>query len=392
MTFNFDQIIDRNHTSSVKFDGRQGYFATADVLPMWVADMDFAAPEVVTRALQERAAHPVYGYTLYPDELYDALMGWLQRRFGWQVKREWIMWSPGVVPSLFACVRAFTQPGEPVIVQPPVYFPFFSAVTQNERRLVQNPLALRQDRYHINFEQLEQQARAAKLMLLCTPHNPVGRVWTPDELQQVLEIARRNDVLVLADEIHADLVYPDSRHIPLAQLAGNDPHVITAVAPSKTFNIPGLGLSALIVPAAEQRAALADVFNSLHVSASNPFSVAAFAAAYNGGETWLDALMAYLDETRSFVAAYLAEHLPQIRLIWPEGTYLLWLDCRGLGLDDAALQRFFVEQAQVGMNPGTVFGEGGSGFMRLNIGAPRAVVRQALEQIHAAWLNESKLK
>ncbi len=392
MTFNFDQIIDRSHSASVKFDGRQGYFGTTDVLPMWVADMDFAAPEVVTRALQERAAHPVYGYTLYPDELYDALIGWLQRRFGWQVKREWIVWSPGVVPSLFACVRAFTQPGEPVIVQPPVYFPFFSAVTQNERRLVQNPLALRQDRYHINFEQLEQQAGTAKLMLLCTPHNPVGRVWTQDELQQVLEIARRNDVLVLADEIHADLVYPDSRHIPLAQLAGNDPHVITAVAPSKTFNIPGLGLSALIVPAAEQRAALAGVFNSLHVSASNPFSVAAFAAAYNGGETWLDALMAYLDETRSFVAAYLAEHLPQIRLIWPEGTYLLWLDCRGLGLDDAALQRFFVEQAQVGMNPGTVFGEGGSGFMRLNIGTPRAVVRQALEQIHAAWLNESKLK
>lgn len=392
MTFNFDQIIDRNHTSSVKFGGRKGYFGTADVLPMWVADMDFAAPEAVTRALQERAAHPVYGYTLYPDELYDALIGWLQRRFGWQVKREWIMWSPGVVPSLFACVRAFTKPGEPVIVQPPVYFPFFSAVTQNERFLMQNPLELRQDRYHINFEQLEEQTRTAKLMLLCTPHNPVGRVWSQDELQQVLDIARQHEVLVLADEIHADLVYPDSRHIPLAQLAGNDPHVITAVAPSKTFNIPGLGLSAMIVPEAEQRAALADVFNSLHVSASNPFSVAAFAAAYNEGEAWLDALMCYLDETRSFVAAYLAEHLPQIRLIWPEGTYLLWLDCRQLGLDDAALKRFFVELAKVGMSPGTVFGDGGSGFMRLNIGAPRAVVRQALEQIHAAWLNESKLK
>ncbi len=389
MTFNFDQIIDRNHTSSVKFDGRKGYFGTEDVLPMWVADMDFAAPEAVTRALQARAGHPVYGYTLYPDELYDALTGWLQRRFGWQVKREWIMWSPGVVPSLFATVRAFTQPGEAVIVQPPVYFPFFSAVTQNERLLLQNPLELRQDRYHINFEELEQQAKTAKLMLLCTPHNPVGRVWSEQELQQVLEIARRNDVLVLADEIHADLVYPDSRHIPLAQLAENDPRVMTAVAPSKTFNIPGLGLSALIVPEAEQRAALAGVFNSLHVSASNPFSVAAFCAAYNEGEAWLDGLMQYLDETRSLVSAYLAEHLPQIRLIWPEGTYLLWLDCRGLGMDDAALKQFFVEQAKLGMNPGTVFGEGGSGFMRLNIGAPRTAVRQALEQIRTAWLRHS---
>lgn len=381
MTFNFDQVIDRNGTSSVKYDGRQSYFGTSDVLPMWVADMDFAAPEAVTKALRTRAAHPVYGYTQYPDSVYAALIGWLQRRFGWDIRQEWVIWSPGVVPSLFAAVQAFTQPGDSVIVQPPVYFPFFSAVTHSERKLLLNPLQLEQGRYRINFEQLEQQAKTAKLMLLCSPHNPVGRVWSRDELQTLLEIARHHNMLILSDEIHADLVYPENRHIPLAQLAGKDSRVITTVAPSKTFNIPGLGLSAMIVPDAEQRLALKYVFDSLHVSASNPFSVAAFEAAYNHGDAWLEALMLYLQETRRQVAQFLAQRLPQIRLIGSEGTYLLWLDCRALELDDAALQQLFVQQAKVGMSPGTAFGVGGSGFMRLNIGAPRAVVMQALSQI-----------
>lgn len=381
MTFNFDQVIDRNGTSSVKYDGRQSYFGTSDVLPMWVADMDFAAPEAVTKALRTRAAHPVYGYTQYPDSVYAALIGWLQRRFGWDIRQEWVIWSPGVVPSLFAAVQAFTRPGDSVIVQPPVYFPFFSAVTHSERKLLLNPLQLEQGRYRINFEQLEQQAKTAKLMLLCSPHNPVGRVWSRDELQTLLEIARHHNMLILSDEIHADLVYPENRHIPLAQLAGKDSRVITAVAPSKTFNIPGLGLSAMIVPDAEQRLALKYVFDSLHVSASNPFSVAAFEAAYNHGDAWLEALMLYLQETRRQVAQFLAQRLPQIRLIGSEGTYLLWLDCRALELDDAALQQLFVQQAKVGMSPGTAFGVGGSGFMRLNIGAPRAVVMQALSQI-----------
>ncbi|BCB27804.1 aminotransferase [Sulfurimicrobium lacus] len=385
MSFDFDRAIDRNGTASVKHDGCAGYFGTPDVLPMWVADMDFAAPEAVTRALAARAAHPVYGYTFYPDDLYEALSAWLQKRHGWQVERDWVIMAPGVVPSLHAAVLAFAAPGEAVVVQPPVYFPFFSAVTDTGRKLVLNPLRLENGRYAIDFEQLERcAADGARLLLLCSPHNPVGRVWTPDELRETLHIARRHGMTVLSDEIHADLVYPGERHTALATLAQAGDTLVTAVAPSKTFNIPGLGLSCLIVPDPAQRTALRKVFATLALGHSNPFSIAAFEAAYRDGEAWLDALLVYLRDSRDFVAAYLAEHLPGIRLIQPEGTYLLWLDCRELGMNDAELKEFFVSTARVGMNPGTVFGAGGSGFMRLNIGAPRRVVAEALVRIRAA--------
>lgn len=383
--FDFDREIPRCGTHSVKHDGRAAYFGTADVLPLWVADMDFAAPEAVTRALAERAAHPVYGYTFYPDELFDALIGWLDKRHGWRVEREWIIMAPGVVPSLHAAAMAFAGPGEGVIVQPPVYYPFFSAVTGTGRDLVLNPLRLRDGGYHIDFAHLEQcAAQGARLLLLCSPHNPVGRVWCRDELAEILRIADRYNLAVLSDEIHADLVYAGQRHIPLANLAGEASQVITAVAPSKTFNIPGMGLSCLIAPNPAHRAALRRVFDSLSLGHSNPFSIAAFTAAYRDGAPWLDSLLAYLEGNRDFVAEHLAANLPDIRLIQPQGTYLLWLDCRGLGLDDAALKQFFVHRARVGMNPGTVFGEGGSGFMRLNIGSPRHVLADALARIRQA--------
>ncbi|HEX5338051.1 MAG TPA: pyridoxal phosphate-dependent aminotransferase [Gallionella sp.] len=385
MSTDFDRDIPRNGTSSVKHDGRAAYFGTPDVVPLWVADMDFAAPEAVTRALAERAAHPVYGYTFYPDSLYDALIAWLKKRHGWTVQREWIVMAPGVVPSLFASVMAFAQQGEGVIVQPPVYFPFFSAVTTNQRRLIQNPLRLDQGRYSMDFVHLERcAAEGARLLLLCSPHNPVGRVWSRAELEEVLRIARRYDMTILSDEIHADLIYPGERHTALATLAGESDKVITAVAPSKTFNIPGLGLSCLIVPDPAQRDALKNVFEMLHMGNTNPFSIAAFEAAYRGGEAWLDSLLVYLRDNRDFVCGYLAAHLPAIRVIPAAGTYLLWLDCRELNLSDAQLRDFFVQQAGVGMNPGTVFGKGGSGFMRLNIASPRHVIAAALARIARA--------
>ena len=382
MSIDFDREIPRSGTCSVKHDGRAAYFGTPDVLPLWVADMDFAAPEAVTRALAERAAHPVYGYTLYPDSLYDALIDWLKKRHGWEVQREWIVMAPGVVPSLFATVMAFAQQGEGVIVQPPVYFPFFSAVTTNQRRLIQNPLRLEHGRYSIDFEGFERcAAQGARLLLLCSPHNPVGRVWDRTELEEVLRIARRYDLVILSDEIHADLVYPGQRHTALATLADGRDKLITAMAPSKTFNVPGLGLSSLIVPDPAHRDALKQAFETLHVGNTNPFSITAFEAAYRGGEAWLDSLLTYLRDTRDFVSDYLATHLPAIQLIQPEGTYLLWLDCRDLGMSDSQLREFFVQQAKVGMSPGNVFGQGGSGFMRLNIAAPRHVIADALERI-----------
>ncbi|TCJ14936.1 putative C-S lyase [Parasulfuritortus cantonensis] len=385
MSFDFDRVVPRADTASVKWDARPGYFGSADVLPMWVADMDFAAPDEVVQALAARAAHPVYGYTLYPDGLFDTLAGWLHQRHGWTIERDWVLWAPGVVPSLFAAVQAFAGPGEGVVLQPPVYHPFFSAITDTGRVIVENPLRLADGRYAMDLDHLERCAAAgARLLLLCSPHNPVGRVWRPDELRAVLDIARRHDMTVLSDEIHHDLVYPGERHHLLATLAGDPSGIVTAVAPSKTFNIPGLGLSALVVPDPERRAALKRVFGQLHVSASNPFSVAAFETAYRVGAPWLDALMAYLAGTRDFVLDFVDRRLPGIRAIRPEGTYLVWLDCRGLGLDDRALADFFVRTARVGMNPGHTFGRGGSGFMRLNVGAPRAVVAEALERIAAA--------
>ncbi|MDO9013110.1 MAG: PatB family C-S lyase [Gallionella sp.] len=385
MSIDFDQQILRNGTSSVKHDGRAAYFGTEEVLPLWVADMDFAAPDAVQRALAERAAHPIYGYTLYPDGMYDALIAWLKKRHGWEVQREWIIMAPGVVPSLFATVMAFAESGEGVIVQPPVYFPFFSAVTANQRRLILNPLRQEAGRYRIDFAHLEQcAADGARLLLLCSPHNPVGRVWDKSELGEILRIARHYDLTILSDEIHADLVYPGQRHTVLATLAGNADKLITAIAPSKTFNIPGLGLSCLIAPDPAQRDALQKVFGSLHTGNHNPFSIAAFEAAYRGGEAWLDSLLIYLRDNRDYVRDYLIRHLPAIRLIEAEGTYLLWLDCRELGMSDAQLRAFFVQQARVGMNPGTAFGAGGGGFMRLNIASPRTVLADALERIRRA--------
>ncbi|KAF0102537.1 MAG: class I and II aminotransferase [bacterium] len=385
-SFDFDRPIPRAGSDSLKWDGRRSYFGTEDVLPMWVADMDFAAPEAVIRALVARAEHPVYGYTLFPDGLYEALIAWMRDRHGWRIERDWILLAPGVVPSLHAAVLAFAAAGEGVIVQPPVYFPFFSSVTTPGRRLIENPLREEAGRYRMDFDHLEQcAARAdARLLLLCSPHNPVGRVWDADELREVLRIARRHGLVVLSDEIHHDLVYRGEKHTPLALLADAAAEVVTAVAPSKTFNIPGLGLSALIVPDAGQRERLRRAFDLLHVSGANPFSIAAFAAAYREGGPWLDALLGYLAQTREAAITFFDEHMPAMRPLRPQGTYLLWLDCRGLGLGDAALRRFFVEEARVGMNPGPVFGTGGEGFMRLNLGAPRSVVMAALERMRSA--------
>ena len=382
MEFDFDKPIAREGTGAVKFDGRQHYFGTTEVTPLWVADMDFAVPECVTRALQQRIHHPIFGYTLYPESLYQSIIDWFQRHHHWKIEREWILMAPGVVPSLFAAVQAVTKEGEGVIVQPPVYFPFFSAVTTANRTIILNPLQLTQNKYTIDFEHLESCAKqGARLLMLCTPHNPVGRVWTEIELQEVLRIARKYNLTILSDDIHADLTYSGVSHTMLGRLANAGDKIITAVAPNKTFNIPGLGLSALIIPHADQRHAIKQVFESLHVSNNNPLSITAFEVAYREGDAWLNALMKYLEVTRDFTENYLAHHIPNIKLIKPEATYLLWLDCRELGMTDAQLRDFFVKQCKIGMNPGTVFGEGGSGFMRMNIGTHRDAIKNALATI-----------
>ena len=390
MKYTFDQIISREGTQSLKYDRKLQTFGTDDVTPMWVADMDFAVPEAVTKALQARASHPIFGYSIAPESVYQALMDWLLAKHDWQVKREWIVLTPGVVPSLNLVVAALTKENQGVIVQPPVYFPFFSAVSNQNRQLIENPLVLQEDdlgnlQYQMDFNQLDDCAKNAKLLMLCSPHNPVGRVWHKDELVQLLAIASKHDLIILADEIHADLVYSNAKHHILSRLAADESQrIITAVSPSKTFNIPGLGLSALIVPNAIHRQAIQSQLNTTGVSVTNPFSVLAFEVAYREGGDWLKALLAYLQDTRDEVVAYVHLHLPKIKVIRPQGTYLIWLDCRKLNLDDDALQRFFIQEAQLGLSPGAMFGSGGEGFMRMNIGTPKANVMAALVRLQRA--------
>ncbi len=402
MTHSFDQIISRESTQSLKYDGRLTTFGTNDVMPMWVADMDFAVPEAITSALQARANHPVFGYTIAPESAYEALMDWLLAKHEWQVQREWIVLTPGVVPSLNLIVAALTAENAGVIVQPPVYFPFFSAVSNQNRRVIENPLLLQDDglgnlHYQMDFAQLVACAKQAKLLLLCSPHNPVGRVWQKDELLTLLAIAKKHDLIILADEIHADLVYANAQHQTLSKLSlesqqspalSEEPHpIITAVSPSKTFNIPGLGLSALIVPNAIHRQAIQSHLTKMGVSVTNPFSLIAFEAAYREGTDWLNALLPYLQNTREEAIAFIQTHLPEINVIRPQGTYLLWLDCRKLKLDEAALNRFFIQEAKLGLSPGAIFGSGGEGFMRMNIGTAKANVMAALTRLKCALAN-----
>ncbi|OUR64773.1 aminotransferase [Methylophaga sp. 42_25_T18] len=381
MTINFDRMIQREQTGSLKHDGRKGYFGKDDVIPLWVADMDFAAPEAVTQALISRAEHPVYGYTLYPDSMFEAMQSWFQQRHNWQIDRRSIVMCPGVVPSLYAVIQGLTKPGDKVIIQPPVYHPFFTTITKSERELVLNPLQLKDGVYQMDLVHFEQcAADGAKLLLLCSPHNPAGRVWQQDELESLLAIAAKYNVTIVSDEIHADLVYPNEQHIPLAAIAG-DVSVVSTVSPSKSFNIPGLGLSAMVINDPEQRRLINGVFESWHISAANPFSISAFEAAYSSGAEWLDQLMIYLDETRNQVVDFVKNNVPAIKVMPSQGTYLLWIDCQELGLADDELRHFFINDAKVGMNPGVTFGEIGSGFMRMNIAAPRQVIMEACQRI-----------
>ncbi|MBD8871590.1 PatB family C-S lyase [Rhodanobacter sp. DHB23] len=385
MSFDFDQPIDRLGSHALKFDGRRQKFGSDEVNPLWVADMDFAAPPCVVETLRERALHPIYGYTQYPESLQQALIGWCMRRYRWHVERDWLVPASGVLAALSAAVQACTAAGDAVIVQPPVYPGLFRAVEDSGRRLLHNPLRETGDRYTMDLAQLEQQARdGARALLLCNPHNPVGRAWMPDELGEVLRIARRHGLTVIADEVHGDLALPGAGYCPLGSLTQADDRVIALLSPGKTFNLQGLGLSMLVASRDDLRVALRRTVVAAHLADANPFDVAAAEAAWREGDAWLDALKLYLGGTRDFVADHTRTRIPSIRLAPAEAGYLLWLDCRALGMDDTALRDFFIRRCKLGLNPGIDFGPGGSGFMRMNIGTPRRNVEAALDAIEAA--------
>ncbi len=385
--YNFDEIVPREGTNCMKYDARAWIFKREDVLPLWVADMDFRTPHFIVDALRKRAAHEIFGYTFRPDSFYASIEGWMKRRHGWNIRREWISFSPGVVAGLSFALEAFSAPGDGVIVQPPVYFPFFEVVKKKHRKVIENPLQLVNGRYTFDFEDLKKKAEGnAKILLLCNPQNPGGMVWTRGELEQLMDVCRENGILVVSDEIHSDLVFNGYRHIPVASLsrkaAGNS---VVLMAPSKTFNVAGLASSVVIIPDKQKFLRYEEVLQAGHLGMGNIFGSVALEAAYSQGDQWLDQLMDYLWENYLFLARFFEKHLPKVRVMQPEATFLVWLDFSQYGMDDKALFRFTVEKARVGLNNGDRFGTGGSGWLRLNFGCPRPVLEEALLRLKNAF-------
>jgi len=386
MQYDFDRVIDRRTTDSIKWSVNEKRFGSHKVISAWVADMDFESPAPVVEALRARAAHGIFGYPIRPAAYYDALINWMRKRHDWAIKAEWLTYSPGVVTGLALAVHAYTQPGDKIIIQPPVYPPFFSVVKNNGRQLVLNPLKFVDGKFRMDLEHLEKQIDAhTKMIILCSPHNPVGRVWTRDELAQLGKLCLRKNILIVSDEIHCDLIFRGYRHIPLATISDELAQItITCVAPSKTFNIPGLYTAAAIIPNGRLRAQFNTVRENLGLEGANIFGIAGFEAAYRAGEEWLDQLLEYLQGNLEFLLDYFDKSIPRIKPIRPEGTYLVWLDCHGLGLGDAALKEWMHKQARVAMNEGHTFGAEGKGFVRLNFGCPRATLGEALQRIEQA--------
>ena len=385
-TYDFDEIIDRRSSDSIKW-ATGLVFGSDEATPMWVADMDFRIPQPVIDALARRAQHGIFGYPVRPASFYQSIANWWQRRHNWTVEKSWIVTAGGVVPSLGLAVLAFTNPGDKIIIQPPVYPPFFDIVENNGRQLVNNPLKTDGKRYEMDFDDLEQKARdqRARLLILCSPHNPVGRVWTADELNRLGEICLKNNLLVISDEIHCDLVFPGHRHIPIASLSPElARNTVSLSAPTKTFNIAGLGAAYALIPDPALRDRFCNQVEALHLSGSNVFGMLSLETAYNQGEEWLDQLLGYLECSLDTLEQFFKERIPRLKVYRPEGTYLVWLDCTGLGLAPDELKRFMVKQAKLGLNDGVPFGPGGQGYMRMNVACPRATLLQALEQLEGA--------
>lgn len=388
----FDVVVPRHNTCSEKWNNLDAVFGTSDVLPMWVADMDFTAPPVVLEAIAKRAAHGVYGYPFRTDGFYQAICSWMQRRHNWTIQPEWILNIPGVVPGISVAIQAFTQPGDKIIIQPPVYPRFFSCVTQSGRQLVENPLIDEGGKYVMNFDQLTQLAREGpKMLVLCNPQNPGGRSWTKAELDTLSQICLEYRIILVSDEIHGDLIFKGYRHTPLASISPEvAKQTITLTAPTKTFNVAGLSTAVAIVSDEGLRKKLNNVLEVLHINEGNIFGNLALEVAYRHGELWLEELLEYLESNVDYLVQFFAEKIPQIKVSKPECTYLAWLDCRGLGVDAGRLKPFFIKEAKVGLSAGRAFGKPGEGFMRLNFGCPRSILQEGLERIERAVNSRKK--
>ena len=388
MPINFDEIIDRRNTSCLKHDFavERGY--PADILPFWVADMDFHAPAPVIDRLKARAEHGIFGYTQVKDDYFAVLQNWFRTRHDWTVERRDLILTPGVVFAIATAIRAFTKVGDAVLIQQPVYYPFANMIRQNERVIVDNPLRLIEGRYEIDFADFEQKIieHRVKLFILCSPHNPVGRVWTRAELEQIAAVCLRHNVIVVADEIHEEFVRPGFRHIPFASLSEEAAAItVTCTSPSKTFNLAGLQISNIFIRNAQLRRRFKEELSRTGYDEPNTLGLTGAKAAYEHGAEWLTQLLAYIEENYARTKSFLAAHLPKVQIIEPEGTYLLWLDFRAYGLSDEALNEKIIREARLWLDDGPIFGAGGSGFQRINIACPWATLETGLQNLAKAF-------
>lgn len=382
--YNFDEIIDRKGTSCVKYDGlKNAYQGKENLIPLWVADMDFATPDFIVEALKKRCEHPVFGYTFDDDEYYESIQTWLDYKYHWKTEREWISYIPGIVKGIGLAVQCFTQPGDKVIIQPPVYHPFRLVPTHMGREVVYNPLKLEDGVYKMDFEQLESLIdKDCKMLILSNPHNPGGVVWEKEALVKLAQICSAHGILVISDEIHAEMTYPQFRHHPFATVSEEAAACsVTFMAPSKTFNIAGIVSSYALVPDNRIRERFYSFLEAGELNAGTIFAFTATKAAYTYGAEWLQQMRSYVIENVNFVDEYLKKNIPQIKVYRPQASFLVWLDCRELKLTQPELVQLFEDKAGLALNDGTMFGKEGEGFMRLNIGCPRSILNQALESL-----------
>ncbi|MDO9152094.1 MAG: PatB family C-S lyase, partial [Paludibacter sp.] len=387
MKYNFDEIIDRKNTDAVKIERCKALFGTEDVLPLWVADMDFRTPDFILEAIKKRLEHPVLGYTMPPRNLMTLFVQWVNDHHNWGLKREWVGFVPGIVPALSFAVQSFTNADDEVIVQPPVYYPFFNVVKNNHRMLINNVLKDDGEKYVMDFDDFESKISSkTNMFILCNPHNPGGRVWTKVELEKLAEICEKHNIIVISDEIHADMVLPGkTKHTPFASISDwTAENTVTFMAPSKVFNMPGLISSSYIIKNKQLREKFVDFLEASEMNAGNIFAYTATVACYENGESWRQQMLEYVNNNIEFVSDFLKNNIPQIKPMIPEASFLLWLDCKELGMETDELFSFFVDKAGLGLNKGTIFGPGGENHLRMNVACSRKILEQAMNQLKDA--------
>lgn len=386
MNFNFDKIIDRSDNFSAKWSEMDKNFGTNDLLPMWVADMDFLTAPCIMKALKDRLDQGIFGYTTRPDSYNESIVNWLDNRFSWKIKKDWLMFSPAVITSISLLIQNLTKENDKIMIQEPVYSPFHNIVKDNNRELIISPLVkLNDNKYVMDYDDIEAKIKDVKIFILCNPHNPVGRVWTREELTKLGDICLRNNVIVISDEIHSDIIFKNHKHTPFASISKEfEKNTITCMAPTKTFNLAGIQSSFVVLPNKYHFDTLGKAFSRLDIKRNNAFSLVATEAAYNYGEDWLHDLLNYIEDNVDFAIEYIKNYIPKLKVYKPEGTYLLWIDFSELNVDENTLKDALLSKGKIALSPGSDFGVGGNKHFRLNLACPKSMVLDALKRINLA--------